>query len=121
MSCEGRRIFWCLAKPVVASGRMFAVMLLTLVNSVSGTPDISGADSPGDTDCSGLVSWVANAASGRPIYGDRFNTGNIERALVARGVSTDRSPLPSTSAGTPAIRLRRCPRACPSLPMKAAA
>ena len=65
---------------------MFAtVTLLTLVNSVSGTPYISGGDSPRGTDCSGLVSWVANAATGRPIYGDRFNTGNIERALLARG------------------------------------
>jgi hypothetical protein len=65
---------------------MFAtVALLTLVNSVSGTPYISGGDSPRGTDCSGLVSWVTNAATGRPIYGDRFNTGNIERALLARG------------------------------------
>jgi len=65
---------------------MFAtVTLLTLVSSVSGTPYVSGGDSPRGTDCSGLVSWVANAATGRPIYGDRFNTGNIERALLARG------------------------------------
>lgn len=65
---------------------MFAtVTLLTLVNSVAGTPYISGGDSPRGTDCSGLVSWVSNAASGRPVYGDRFNTGNIERALLARG------------------------------------
>jgi hypothetical protein len=65
---------------------MFAtVTLLTLVNSVAGTPYISGGDSPRGTDCSGLVSWVANAATGRPIYGDRFNTGNIEHALLARG------------------------------------
>src|ERR1700752_1899029 len=65
---------------------MFAtVTLLTLVNSVSGTPYVSGGDSPRGTDCSGLVSWVANAATGHPIYGDRFNTGNIERALLARG------------------------------------
>ncbi|HVQ51757.1 MAG TPA: NlpC/P60 family protein, partial [Mycobacterium sp.] len=57
---------------------MFAtVTLLTLVSSVSGTPYISGGDSPRGTDCSGLVSWVTNAATGRPIYGDRFNTGNI--------------------------------------------
>ncbi len=65
---------------------MFAtVALLTLVNSVSGTPYISGGDSPRGTDCSGLVSWVTNAATGRPIYGDRFNTGNIAQALRARG------------------------------------
>ena len=72
---------------------MFAtVTLLTLVNSVSGTPYISGGDSPRGTDCSGLVSWVANAASGRPIYGDRFNTGNIERALLARGFKYGTEP-----------------------------
>ena len=72
---------------------MFAtVTLLTLVNSVSGTPYISGGDSPRGTDCSGLVSWVTNAASGRPIYGDRFNTGNIERALLARGFQYGSEP-----------------------------
>src|SRR5689334_323501 len=72
---------------------MFAtVTLLTLVNSVSGTPYISGGDSPRGTDCSGLVSWVANAASGRPIYGDRFNTGNIEKALLARGFQYGTQP-----------------------------
>ncbi len=72
---------------------MFAtVTLLTLVNSVSGTPYITGGDSPRGTDCSGLVSWVANAASGRPIYGDRFNTGNIERALLARGFQYGSAP-----------------------------
>jgi hypothetical protein len=72
---------------------MFAtVTLLTLVNSVSGTPYISGGDSPRGTDCSGLVSWVTNAATGRPIYGDRFNTGNIERALLARGFKYGTQP-----------------------------
>jgi hypothetical protein len=72
---------------------MFAtVALLTLVNSVSGTPYISGGDSPRGTDCSGLVSWVTNAATGRPIYGDRFNTGNIERALLARGFQYGTQP-----------------------------
>ena len=72
---------------------MFAtVTLLTLVNSVSGTPYVSGGDSPRGTDCSGLVSWVTNAATGRPIYGDRFNTGNIERALLARGFQYGTQP-----------------------------
>jgi hypothetical protein len=72
---------------------MFAVAtLLTLVNSVSGTPYITGGDSPAGTDCSGLVSWVSNAASGRPIYGDRFNTGNIEGALLARGFQYGTQP-----------------------------
>jgi hypothetical protein len=72
---------------------MFAtVTLLTLVSSVSGTPYISGGDSPRGTDCSGLVSWVTNAATGRPVYGDRFNTGNIERALLARGFQYGSQP-----------------------------
>jgi hypothetical protein len=72
---------------------MFAtVTLLTLVNSVAGTPYISGGDSPRGTDCSGLVSWVTNAATGRPIYGDRFNTGNIEQALLARGFQYGSQP-----------------------------
>jgi len=38
------------------------------------------------------VSWVTNAATGRPIYGDRFNTGNIERALLARGFQYGSQP-----------------------------
>ena len=83
---KGVTDFGALQTPLVTSGRMFAtVTLLTLVSSVSGTPYISGGDSPRGTDCSGLVSWVTNAATGRPIYGDRFNTGNIERALLTRG------------------------------------
>ena len=67
---------------------MFAVAtasLIALVHQVSGTPYVTGGDTPHGTDCSGLASWVANAASGRPIYGDRFNTGNEEGALRARG------------------------------------
>jgi hypothetical protein len=59
--------------------------LMTLVNQASGTPYITGGDSPAGTDCSGLASWVANAATGRPVYGDRFHTGNQESALLARG------------------------------------
>src|SRR3954451_10676165 len=59
--------------------------LLTLVNQVSGTPYRTGGDSPAGTDCSGLASWGANAATGRPIYGDRFHTANEEQALLARG------------------------------------
>lgn len=59
--------------------------LITLVNQVSGTPYVTGGDTPAGTDCSGLASWVANAATGRPVYGDRFHTGNQESALLARG------------------------------------
>ncbi|MCV7064441.1 NlpC/P60 family protein [Mycolicibacterium vaccae] len=72
---------------------MFATaILLTLVNQVSGTPYVSGGDSPAGTDCSGLVSWVTNAATGRPVYGDRFHTGNIESALLARGFQYGSQP-----------------------------
>ena len=81
------------SQPLLTSGRMFAtVTLLTLVNSISGTPYISGGDSPRGTDCSGLVSFVTNAATGRPVYGDRFNTGNIEQALRARGFQYGTQP-----------------------------
>ena len=66
--------------------------LLTLVNQVSGTPYRTGGDSPSGTDCSGLASWVANAATGRPIYGDRFHTGNEEQALLARGFQYGTQP-----------------------------
>ncbi|GFG48684.1 glycoside hydrolase [Mycolicibacterium agri] len=74
---------------------MFAVAtasLLTLVHQLSGTPYISGGNSPAGTDCSGLVSFVTNAATGRPIYGERFNTGNIEGALKARGFQYGTKP-----------------------------
>lgn len=66
--------------------------LLALVNQVSGTPYIPGGDSPSGTDCSGLASWVANAAADRPVFGNRFNTGNEEAALAARGFQHGTAP-----------------------------
>nr|WP_082948382.1 glycoside hydrolase [Mycobacterium sp. 852014-52450_SCH5900713] len=66
--------------------------LMSLINQVSGTPYIAGGDSPSGTDCSGLVSWVANAASDRPVFGNRFNTGNEEAALLARGFQYGTAP-----------------------------
>ena len=71
---------------------MIAETLMALISQVQGTPYISGGDSPRGTDCSGLASWVANAATGRPVYGDRFNTGNQERALLARGFKYGSEP-----------------------------
>ena len=72
---------------------MFAVAaLLTLVNSVSGTPYVTGGDSPpGPT----ARAWSRGSPMRRPagpIYGDRFNTGNIEQALLARGFQYGTQP-----------------------------
>src|SRR3954468_13716241 len=81
--------------PLLVSRRMIGIAtatLMTLVNQVSGTPYVSGGDSPRGTDCSGLASWVANAATGRPVYGDRFHTGNEEQALLARGFKPGTAP-----------------------------
>jgi hypothetical protein len=75
----------CLAMVVLAS-------LMALINQVSGTPYIAGGDSPAGTDCSGLASWVANAATDRPVFGNRFNTGNEEAALLARGFQYGTAP-----------------------------
>src|ERR1700757_244674 len=66
--------------------------LMSLINQVSGTPYISGGDTPAGTDCSGLASWVANAATDRPVFGSRFNTGNEEAALLARGFQYGTAP-----------------------------
>jgi hypothetical protein len=72
---------------------MFALAaLMSLISQVSGTPYIPGGDTPAGTDCSGLASWVANVASGRPAFGSRFNTGNIEPALLARGFHYGSAP-----------------------------
>ena len=66
--------------------------LMALINQVSGTPYITGGDTPAGTDCSGLASWVANAATDRPIFGNRFNTGNEEAALLQRGFQYGSAP-----------------------------
>lgn len=72
---------------------MFALAaLMSLITQVSGTPYIPGGDTPAGTDCSGLASWVANVASGRPAFGSRFNTGNMEGALLARGFHYGTAP-----------------------------
>ena len=72
---------------------MFAIAsLMTLISQVSGTPYVPGGDSPAGTDCSGLASWVSNVATGRPVYGSRFHTGNEEAALLARGFHYGTAP-----------------------------
>jgi hypothetical protein len=72
---------------------MFVVAtLMTLIQQISGTPYIAGGDSPRGTDCSGLASFVSNMASGRPVYGNRFDTRNEESALLARGFQYGTAP-----------------------------
>jgi hypothetical protein len=73
--------------------RMFAIAtLMTLIHQVSGTPYISGGDSPAGTDCSGLASWVSNVAEGRPAFGNRFDTRDEESALLRRGFQDGTAP-----------------------------
>jgi hypothetical protein len=79
--------------PLLVSGNMIALAtLMTLISQVQGTPYITGGDSPHGTDCSGLASWISNAATGRPIYGDRFHTANEAAALRARGFQDGTAP-----------------------------
>jgi hypothetical protein len=66
--------------------------LVTLVREFSGTPYVWGGDSPAGTDCSGLASWLANLASGHPVFGDRFDTSSEESALLARGFQYGTAP-----------------------------
>lgn len=85
--------FGLLTTSLLVSLAMFVLAtLMSLINQVSGTPYIPGGDSPAGTDCSGLASWIANAASDRPVFGSRFNTGNEESALLARGFQYGTAP-----------------------------
>jgi hypothetical protein len=62
------------------------------ISQVSGTPYVSGGNSPYGTDCSGLASWVANIASGRDPYSGRFTTRNAGPELAARGFVQGTAP-----------------------------
>ncbi|OBK36519.1 glycoside hydrolase [Mycobacterium sp. 1245111.1] len=65
---------------------------MALVNQMSGTPYVTGGNSPAGTDCSGLASLVSNVAADRPAFSGRFNTGNEESALLARGFHYGTAP-----------------------------
>ncbi len=66
--------------------------LMTLLQQMSGTPYITGGNSPAGTDCSGLASLVSNVATDRPAFSGRFNTGDEESALLARGFRHGTAP-----------------------------
>src|ERR1700733_11293501 len=78
---------------LLMSRRMFVLAtLMGLLQEMSGTPYVRGGLSPAGTDCSGLASLVSNMATDRPVFGDRFNTGNEESALLARGFQYGTAP-----------------------------
>ena len=66
--------------------------LMGLIEQMSGTPYIAGGSSAAGTDCSGLASLVSNLATDRPAFSGRFNTGNEESALLARGFKYGTAP-----------------------------
>ena len=66
--------------------------LMGLLQQMSGTPYVRGGDSPAGVDCSGLASLVSNLATDRPAFGNRFNTGTEESALLARGFQYGTAP-----------------------------
>jgi hypothetical protein len=66
--------------------------LMSLIEQMSGTPYITGGNSAAGTDCSGLASLVSNVATDRPAFSGRFNTGNEESALLARGFHYGTAP-----------------------------
>jgi hypothetical protein len=71
---------------------MFLETVMALLQQMSGTPYITGGNSPAGTDCSGLASLVSNVATDRPAFSGRFNTGNEESALLARGFKYGTAP-----------------------------
>jgi hypothetical protein len=78
---------------LLTSRPMFVLAtLMGLLEQMSGTPYVRGGLSPAGTDCSGLASLVSNMATDRPVFGDRFNTGNEESALLARGFQYGTAP-----------------------------
>jgi len=70
---------------------MFLETIMALVQQMSGTPYSHGYSRAG-TDCSGLASLVSNVAADRPAFAGRFNTGNEESALLARGFKYGTAP-----------------------------
>ena len=77
----------------VTSRFMFVLAtLMSLIEQMSGTPYITGGNSAAGTDCSGLASLISNMATDRPAFSGRFNTGDEESALLARGFHNGTAP-----------------------------
>jgi hypothetical protein len=77
---------------LLTSRPMFVLAtLMGVIQQMSGTPYSHGY-SPAGTDCSGLASLVSNVAIDWPAFGNRFNTGNEESALLARGFQYGTAP-----------------------------
>ena len=77
---------------LLTSRPMFVLAtLMGLIQEMSGTPYSHGY-SPAGTDCSGLASLVSNVATDKPAFANRFNTGNEESALLARGFQYGTAP-----------------------------
>jgi hypothetical protein len=88
---DGCHNFWPFLILLLTSRRMLLETIMTLVQQMSGTPYSHGY-SPAGTDCSGLASLVSNVATDRPAFAERFNTGNEESALLARGFKYGTAP-----------------------------
>jgi hypothetical protein len=88
---DGYHKFWPFLILLLTSRRMFLETIMALVQQMSGTPYSHGYSAAG-TDCSGLASLVSNVASDRPAWSQRFNTGNEESALLARGFKYGTAP-----------------------------
>lgn len=84
MESDGYHNFCPFLILLLTSRRMFLETIMGLIDQMSGTPYSHGY-SPAGTDCSGLASLVSNVATDRPAFAGRFNTGNEESALLARG------------------------------------
>lgn len=72
---------------------------LALIHSAVGTPCTMGGDTPAGTDCSGVVSWVANIAAGQDAFANRFATRDLPAALYDRGFHNDPPPPGSLVVG----------------------
>lgn len=65
--------------------------ILAAIYQLNGTP-YTHSFGPGGVDCSGLVSVVANVASGQDAFAHRFSTATESGELAARGFQPGTAP-----------------------------